>query len=152
MKVIKGDIWKCHATGAWVGIPTNGCLKKDGSLVMGKGLALQAVERFPHLPKTFGIHVDTFGNTVGILSKERLFSFPTKNHWMEPADLHLIEQSAQTLCDYFSTDLLFLENYEKIPEIYLPKVGCGLGELNWNDVEPIIHAYLGEIVTIIDWR
>jgi hypothetical protein len=150
MKIIKGDIWKFHEEGAYIGIPTNGIIKNNGNLVMGRGLALQASEHFPELPVSFGKHVKTNGNTVCILENLRIFSFPTKNNWVESSDLFLIEQSAQTLSDYFAGDMF--EFGLKIPEIYLPKVGCGLGELNWKQVEPILHAYLNDIVTIIDWR
>lgn len=149
MKVIKGDIWKCHMTGAWIGIPTNGYIKNNGNLVMGKGLALQASERYPELPVKLGTHVNMYGNSVCMFPNLRLFTFPTKHNWIDPADINLIENSAQQLADHFA------EGYNlgaDLPMIVLPKVGCGNGELKWEEVEPIIRAYLGEIVTIVDWR
>lgn len=149
MKIIRGDIWKCHATGAWVGIPTNGYIKNNGNLVMGRGLALQASERFPELPAQLGAHVNANGNTVCMFPKLGIFTFPTKHNWIEPADMNLIESSAQQLADYFA------EGYNlgaDLPMIALPKVGCGNGELPWKEVEPIIRAYLGEIVTIVDYQ
>lgn len=68
----------------------------------------------------------------------RVLCFPTKRHWKEGSDLDLIEQGLQT----------FVENYEKfnIKSITFPKLGCGLGGLDWEkDVAPLMHKYLDRL-------
>jgi hypothetical protein len=54
VKVLENtNIWSLWGTG-WLCVPTNVGWKQDGSNVMGRGIALQAVKRFPELPKTYG--------------------------------------------------------------------------------------------------
>ena len=92
-KELKGDIFnyigKCNA----ICITTNGFVKRNGELVMGKGNAGEAAKRYPELAKEAGWVVDTFGNSCNVIkvlkpknSKEnldvnaytRLVIFPTK--------------------------------------------------------------------------
>ena len=42
----------------------------------------------------------------------------------------------------------FVKNYESwgIKTVAFPKLGCGLGGLNWsNDVQPLMHKYLNQV-------
>jgi hypothetical protein len=48
------DIWALHDSGFWVVVPTNTCKKKDGSAVMGAGLARDAALRYHDLAATYG--------------------------------------------------------------------------------------------------
>jgi len=63
--------------------------------------------------------------------------FATKRHWREPADIQGIERGLQWL----------LENYKQqgIKELALPALGCGLGQLNWKDVGPLLCKYLSAL-------
>lgn len=55
MKEVKGDIWKVAAENHdWIVIPTNGFVKVNGKAVMGRGLAYQAMEKYPELPAELG--------------------------------------------------------------------------------------------------
>jgi hypothetical protein len=60
--------------------------------------------------------------------------FPTKNHWRENADFSGIENGMQWL----------LDNHQKegIQSLALPALGCGLGNLKWQDVGPMLCKYL----------
>lgn len=51
MKEVYGDIWEYHKQGYWIVITTNGFVKKNGCAVMGRGVAKQAVTKYPSLPK-----------------------------------------------------------------------------------------------------
>lgn len=75
-----------------------------------------------------------YSNPVGLPNGPRVLCFPTKRHWNEPSDLNLIENGLRT----------FVENYEKfnIQSITFPKLGCGLGGLDWNVVKPLMRKYL----------
>ncbi|MBI2724066.1 MAG: DUF4433 domain-containing protein [Chloroflexi bacterium] len=62
--------------------------------------------------------------------------FATKDHWRNNANLAGIEQG-----------LLWLrENYksEGIQSLALPALGCGLGNLRWHDVGPLMCSYLND--------
>lgn len=55
MKTISTDLWTLEATHLIV-IPTNYGWKDNGSNVMGRGLASQALERYPHVARAYGKH------------------------------------------------------------------------------------------------
>jgi hypothetical protein len=133
------DIWNLWERGYWVVIPTNGFVKKDGTCVMGRGLALQAKKRLPCLPKELGGRLKEYGNEVFTFCKYYLITFPVKKVWWEKADLTLIEKGAKSLQEIFRYNLSGI----KTP-VYIPKVGCGNGGLEWKDVKPILEKYLDE--------
>jgi hypothetical protein len=140
MRELEGDIWNFWREGNWIVIPTNGSVTKRGLCVMGRGLALQAKHKFPMLPNLLGTGIKSIGNVVIAFPKFRLFSFPVKRDWWEKARLTLVEKSAQSLG----------EINIKVPfPIYLPKVGCGNGGLQWCDVKPVLEKYLVETIFIV---
>ena len=62
MREVVGDIWDYHAKGHWVGITTNAVTKENGEAVMGRGIALQAAQRFPLLARQLGAKLRHDGN------------------------------------------------------------------------------------------
>lgn len=69
---------------------------------------------------------------------QSILCFPTKRHWKDPSDLALIEAGLKT----------FVKNYKdlSIKSITFPKLGCGLGGLNWEkEVKPLMQKYLGDL-------
>jgi len=134
MEAIRGNIWECNND--VIVIPTNGFIKKNGSAVMGRGLALQASKKYPKLSEDLGVLLKEDGDKVYYLpqGEQMLVTFPVKYNWWENADLALIRQSASQLSN------MFTESYGS--KVCLPKVGCGNGKLNWEDVEPILDVYL----------
>lgn len=63
--------------------------------------------------------------------------FPTKQHWKENADIKGIEKGLKWIVD----------NYKKegIQSLALPALGCGLGNLKWQDIGPLMCKYLSNI-------
>ena len=60
-------------------ITTNGFVKKDGSCVMGRGIAKQIANMFPRVPKILGERILRHGNKVHHLTESpTLISFPVK--------------------------------------------------------------------------
>jgi len=96
---ITGNIWDYHASGNWIVITTNGIVRTDGACVMGRGIALQAKQKYPRLAFELGERLREAGNHVHVFPKHKIISFPVKHHWKEPADCSLIEQSARELFD-----------------------------------------------------
>lgn len=137
MKEKTGNIWDTDCD--VIAITTNGEVKKNGELVMGKGIALQAKQRYPDLPKILGDFVSTMGNIPEIvydtdLSKRIIVSLPTKNHWRDKSDIELIKKS-----------LLSIEFMLDPPiTIAIPRPGCSNGGLNWEDVKKEIEPLLDD--------
>ena len=132
MKEVFGDLWEFDGI---IAITTNGFVKRDGTCVMGRGCAKQAVIRFPGLPNKLGTKISAEGNHVFYFPEHRLITFPVKHRWWEAADLGLIERSAR--------ELLKMIEVKKIQEaVYLPRPGCGNGRLKWGGVKKILSPIL----------
>ncbi len=140
MQYIQGDLWDFHHYGP-VCITTNGIIKNNGELVMGAGIALQAKQRFPAIPRKLADAVKIYGNCTMYLTKERLFSFPTKHNWCDPSDIDLIAESA--------LQLVGLTNRLNFTQVYLPKPGCANGQLSWPKVNTVISGVLDNRFTIV---
>jgi hypothetical protein len=138
---ISGDIWEPHVRGYWIVITTNGIVRKDGACVMGRGVARDAALRYPTLPFDLGHLLTKHGNHVFHLKRYKIITFPVKHHWREPADLDLIRQSAVELL----TDSVTLAP----PEIYLVRPGCGNGQLDWEDVRPVLAPILDDRFIVV---
>lgn len=138
IEITTNDIWTLYdsrpISRTWIGITTNGTVRKDGSLVMGRGIALQANQRIGGLARRLANHVRSDGNTIIMMHDLKMFTFPVKHYWYDSADLELIKSSA--------IDLLTLidcpHHYENT--FYLPRPGCGNGRLKWKDVKPILES------------
>lgn len=140
MKEINGNLFDYSV----IVIPTNGIVKTDNRLVMGAGVALEAKNKFKDLDLVFGEKVSKFGNIVFVTDYNFdtiLFSFPTKHHYKNDSDLTLIEISAKQLVDKV--------NKMKLTEVYLPKIGCGYGNLSWSEVKPVLEKYLDDRFIIV---
>lgn len=143
MKETIGDLWEFHKQGNWIIIPTNGTVKEDSSAVMGKGVALQAAKRFPGLSQNLGRKLRVFGITPIVFHHLRLVTFPVKIDWWVEATLQLIEESCKSITKEDNWNQL------GISEIYMPRVGCGAGGLNWKDVKPILEKYLDDRFIVV---
>ena len=130
MREQTGNLWTHHAAGDWIAITTNGIVRRDGTAVMGAGLAKQAALRFPTLPGLLGEALRTQGNQLMAWPAFRLFTFPTKYDWKQPSELALIDASARALLAYIQS--------HQIQTVYLPRPGCGLGQLEWSAVRSIL--------------
>ncbi|MBI2831398.1 MAG: DUF4433 domain-containing protein [Chloroflexi bacterium] len=129
--------------------------------IMGKGLASRAKYQFP------GVYVyyqDLCRNKKLVMGKPRLYKretsleheladepdtlsnlhagkwfllFPTKHHWRQDADIKGIEEGMSWLA----------QNYKKegIKSLALPALGCGLGNLEWRKVGPLMCKYVKDL-------
>lgn len=146
MKVEYGDIMSYRGRG-YIVIPTNLGWRKDGSNVMGRGLARLVASIYPQLPKEYGGICQKYGakTTCVVISgfDTALIMFPVKPlnaeapwmSWKSGASLELIERSAKHLAE------LEPSLPGKIP-IAVPAVGCGNGGLDLSDVKPILEKHL----------
>src|SRR5580704_9777631 len=82
-------------------ITTNGFIKNDGTAVMGRGNAAQAVRVFREeyeidMPEVLGNSLKSRGNVVSKLT-DQVYSFPVKEHWADRASIRLIKKSVESL-------------------------------------------------------
>lgn len=134
-----GDLWKYPAE--YRCVTTNG-LVVNKRLVMGAGVALQAKERYPNLPAMLAIYVNKFGNRPFRCEKERILTFPTKQHWKNKSELKLIKKSAELV-------VLIADKFE-IKSIAMTRPGCGNGGLRWEDVKPVIAPILDDRFVVLE--
>lgn len=144
-----GNIWDQLKENDAILITTNGAVRKDGTAIMGRGIALQAQQRDRHIDTVLGNLIIALGNNVHPLrvSKPVWFSFPVKHHWIQKADLALIKRSAKQLVEWANNpDYAYIEHW------YLPRPGCGNGRLLWEDVKPVIEHILDDRFTVMTFE
>lgn len=149
-----GDIVKIFTNdySSWLVIPTNGQVKRNGEAVMGKGVALEFAETFSHFPLALGRAIKKNGaNRLYIFPDYQVITFPTKHHWKDKSDLELMHVSFTELdvfLTYFSKHFSF-----DMGKVYIPRVGCRNGGLDWTKVKPMMDFWLrshSHIVTIVN--
>ena len=143
----KGDIWESGAEA--ICVTTNGVVKKDGTLVMGAGIAKQAATRFEHLARDLGKHVMSEGNIPAIINvwhtSPFVISFPTKHHWKDPSDLGLVTESARRILKIADSFAKIDLNLKSIATV---RPGCGHGQLDWEQVRPALADIFDDRFTV----
>ena len=144
-KYQKGDMWDAWDSADLFLITTNGAIKRNGALVMGKGIALQAKQRFPGIDMALGKQVsEKYGEYFLLVSpdfpRKKFGCFQVKYDWQTKASLNLIEKSTNCLID-------FLDNYGDDLRVHLNFPGIGAGKLDRQKVLNIIEK-LPDNVTI----
>lgn len=133
MKELEIDIHELWKNKKWTCITTNGYVTIEGKVVMGRGVAKEAKDQYPKLPKQLGDAIKKYGNTVLVFPDYKIITFPTKYNWFENSNIKLITRSFDQL-------KLILDTMN-IDEIYLPRPGCSNGKLKWlkvkKELEPI---------------
>ena len=152
---VSGNIWYFHTRGEWIVVPTNGTVKKDGRAVMGRGIAKEAKRRFPALPTTLGDRLSLCGNIPLLFEQYRLITFPVKEVWWGKAKISLLDISCRllnTLIDNYNYRFnITIMAKPRIQRVYLPKVGCGNGKLDWDRVKPVLDTRLDKSVCDYMW-
>ncbi len=108
--------------------------------VMGKGLALQFKELYPKNYTAYKKACELRQVKIGecwvferdpIVNPKFIINFPTKQHWHDNSKIEDIKAGLE--------DLAFVVYTLKINSIAIPALGCGLGQLRWLDVKPLIE-------------
>lgn len=123
--------------------------------IMGKGLASRAKYQFPDVyvqyqdlcrkkalqlgkPALYKRDSDLVTNDYpDIVDGKWFLLFPTKDHWKNDSRIEPIEEGLKWL----------LDNYKKlgIESLAIPALGCGLGNLTWGEVGPLMCKYLSQL-------
>ena len=129
--------------------------------IMGKGLASRAKYQFPDVYVTYQDACRQKKLRIGkpyLYKREALFDdeladdpatlsapngakwfllFATKRHWRDNSDLQGIDQGLQWLAENYKS--------ERIRSLAMPALGCGLGNLDWKDVGPVMCRRLSSM-------
>lgn len=113
---------------------------------MGAGLAKQFADRFPDMYTDYvevcalglldigDLHVYQIVENCPFPHPSYIINFPTKKKWENPSKIEYIEAGLTKLDEKC--------RFLKIFRVALPKLGCGLGGLKWEDVGELIHKQL----------
>lgn len=145
-----GNMWTAYTTADLFLVSTNSTIRQDGALVMGRGIARQAKERFPGLDAALGRQVQALCGNQGIYGllvsprwpAAKLGAFQVKQHYSQPASLELIRRSTAALCAWCAD--------HPDAQVALNFPGIGNGRLRRADVLPII-AQLPDRVAIWEY-
>jgi len=116
-------------------VTTNSFIKKDKSLVMGRGFAKQIKTAYPGIDMIFGDMVTrTCGDQgfYGIIFYGKLGAFQVKYHYMKAAELELVERSTQLL--------LAIANRQPNKLFGMNCPAIGNGKLDIELIDPIINV------------
>ncbi len=111
--------------------------------VMGKGIAKDFKKVYPDMFKQYQVICENKQLDIGKLwlyktNHKWIMNFPTKKHWRSPSRPEYIEAGLRK----------FVSTYAEkgIASISFPMLGCGNGELNWeNEVRPLMEKYLDSL-------
>lgn len=115
--------------------------------VMGRGLAKQFKKAYPANFKAYQVEHETNGirriftfDRLPATHPRYIINFPTKDHWKGTSHLEYITKGLKDLVDA-------IEQLE-IKSIAIPTLGCGLGDLHWEDVRFHLEAALLPLLTV----
>jgi O-acetyl-ADP-ribose deacetylase (regulator of RNase III) len=136
IRYITGNIMDSSAEGLVNTVNTVG--------VMGKGIALQFKQAFPH---SFNAYKQACMNgqlTTGkilavkdselIMGERLIINFPTKQHWRMPSRYEYVDSGLSALVAYLKD--------HPLKSLAMPALGCGNGGLEWLKVKLLIEQHL----------
>ena len=131
---------------------SNGVVKRNGALVMGRGIAKLVRDFYPGIDRVFGRRVKTYGNRPFIVKIEGkaspsprfVMSFPTKHHWRDRSSLELIRESRKKAVEELK-DWRELLSREGIRRVLCPVWGTENGGLSFEDVREELRLFKEQV-------
>ncbi len=114
--------------------------------VMGGGIAKQFRDKYPAMDALYRRKCDDGDIEIGKMfvwlphrATPPMFviNFPTKRHWKNPSLLRDVSLGLDALAREIRA--------RSISSVALPKLGCGCGGLDWEQVRPLIEQKLGQL-------
>ena len=110
--------------------------------VMGKGLALAFRKRYPKMFDAYRSTCERRQLSTGKLMLYRepdhwILLFPTKEHWRNPSRIEYIQAGLEKFVDTYAA--------KGITSAAFPRLGCGNGELDWQQVRPVMESFLNPL-------
>ena len=108
--------------------------------VMGGGLALAFKNKFPKVYNEYKKVCDSELLAPGVIhycedNNPIVVNFPTKDHFKDASKYEYIEHGLKSLKNY-------LTKFNKNTIVGIPALGCGLGGLDWKQVQRMIKMEL----------
>lgn len=124
-----GNIWTAYdEIGNIIVVTCNNTLTSKNRLVMGAGIAKEAVTRCPELSRRMAEYGNSDYHFV-LFPEFRIGCLQTKREWSENSPFDLVKQSVEKLREEALKYPSYIFN--------LPRPGCGLGRLKWINVKDI---------------
>lgn len=108
--------------------------------VMGKGIAKEFKDIYPEMFAEYqslcerGL-IDIGNLWIYATPHKRVLNFPTKKHWRSPSKPEYLEAGLEKFARIYQD--------ARIASVSFPMLGCGNGELDWEDqVRPLMERYL----------
>lgn len=173
MKVLRDvDIWSFVGKVDAICITTNGYVANDGTAVMGRGVAKQAMERIKGIDRLLGEYIRVNGNCVGVLCKYPgtdtwIVSFPVKPAFGLFGKCEVVSgfktafykkldkipgwavKADFKLIERSAKRLVEVADERGWKQIVVPAPGCGNGGRKWEDVKPILEKYFDDRFIVV---
>jgi hypothetical protein len=109
---------------------------------MGKGIALAFKRIYPEMFSEYQALCEEQQLQIGTLHLYRtankwILNFPTKTSWRQPSRLEYIEAGLNRFREIYRDAGIY--------SIAFPPLGCGNGELSFDDVRPVMEKYLQDL-------
>lgn len=112
--------------------------------VMGAGQAKQFAQHYPNAAKQYREDCATGNMRPGDVwdihqgtEDKSLFAAATKLHWKDPSKTLWVYQCVKAIHHIMIQDF----DVYGLNSIAVPRLGCGLGGIEWKDIEPTFQAY-----------
>lgn len=141
----RGNMWDVFGKTDVFLFTSNPIVNADGLAVMGRGMAKELADRHPEVRRDFGRLLYSwnyrgdrhkFCEFVGVYDGQHVGCFMVKQHWREPADKRMIQQSAASLEDWIQWRK---DSDYPNSRFDLNFPGIGNGRLRREDILPIIE-------------
>lgn len=110
--------------------------------IMGKGLALEFKHRYPKMLLPYRTHCKNGDLRPGVVQfwadgGPLICLFPTKFHFREKSTVQMVNDGLKSFTG--------VAPILKISSVAFPKLGCGLGGLDWvHQIRPLMERYFAE--------
>lgn len=163
----KGDILKLIGEVDAICITTNLFVKSNGRAVMGRGIARAINTLMPGTDIMLGSKIIR-GSKVDIVAQKEgtdIISFPVKTNRIKIESEYDLDNIVSHMRDKFKvgdivpgwackanprmiqdscSELVWVADAKDYKTVYLPRPGCGAGELEYEDVKPILSKILDD--------
>ncbi len=103
---------------------------------MGKGIAVEFRRRFPEMFSEYKRRCQDGSFELGDIFVWKthdvtVFNLGTQKSWRTKASLAALESAVAKMVEF--------ADHQGIRRIGVPRIGAGLGGLDWNEVKPVLH-------------
>lgn len=134
MEYQTGDLLQFASNYNYMLVTTNSFIKKDNTLVMGRGFAKQIKDNYPGIDSIYGNLISRSCGHLGkygVIFYGYLGIFQVKYNYMQSADVELVEYSTNMLIE------ISKRQSNKLFAMNCPAIGNG--KLHLNVIHPIIN-------------